>query len=119
MQSSRWYRTFAFVVMFLSLVFPILGQTTHKAVLSWVDTLNPSGTTYTILRATGLCSGTPAFSTLASGVTTTTYTDSTVTPGNFCYQVEATVGGVLSAPSNSVVGAVPAFPPTQLTVTVQ
>jgi len=59
--------------------------TTHKAVLTWQDTLNPAGTTYTVLRATGLCSGTPSFATLASGLTALTYTDTTVTPGNYCY----------------------------------
>jgi hypothetical protein len=95
------------------------AQTTHKAVLTWVDMLNPTGTTYTILRSPGLCSGTPSFVILASGVTTLTYTDTTVTPGNYCYQVEASAGGVLSAPSNAALAPVPAFAPTQLAISVQ
>ena len=99
---------------------PLLAQTTtHKVTLTWADTLNPSGTTYTVLRATGLCSGTPSFATLASGITVLTYVDSTVTPGNYCYQVEASVGGVLSGPSNSAVAPIPAFAPTAFALTVQ
>lgn len=94
--------------------------TTHSVTLKWVDTLNPTGTTtYTIMRATGTCSGTPAFSTIASGIAVLTYTDATITPGNYCYEVEASVGGVLSAPSNTALAPVPAFAPTQLAVTVQ
>ena len=99
---------------------PLFAQTTtHSVKLAWVDALNPAGTTYTVLRATGLCSGTPSFATLASGLTALTYTDSTVTPGNYCYEVEATVGGVLSGPSNSAIAPVPAFAPTGLSVNVQ
>jgi hypothetical protein len=36
-----------------------LAQTTHWAKPTWVDTLNPSGTTYSVYRAPGLCSGPP------------------------------------------------------------
>lgn len=95
------------------------GQT-HTATLSWVDTQNPTtATTYTVYRATGLCSGTPAFSKLASSVTGTTYADATVIAGNYCYQVTAVVNGVESAPSNQALAPVPAFPPQQLSVTVK
>jgi len=95
------------------------AQTTHKAVLTWVDALNPTGTTYTIYRATGLCSGSPIFSKLATGVVGLTYTDSTVTPGNYCYSVSATAGGVESAQATPVLAPVPSFAVTQLTVVVQ
>jgi hypothetical protein len=98
---------------------PAFAQTTHQATLTWTDTLNPAGTTYTVSRATGLCSGTPTFSTIASAVTVKTYVDTTVTPGNYCYEVEASFNGVLSAPSNSVLAAIPAFSPTALSVVVQ
>ena len=93
--------------------------TTHSVALKWVDTLNPAGTTYTVLRSPGLCSGTPTFTILASGLTALAYTDTTVTPGNYCYEVEASVAGVLSAPSNTALAPVPAFAPTQLAITVQ
>lgn len=82
---------------------------THKVTLTWVDASNPSGTTYSVYRSTGLCSGTPTFSKLATGVAALTYVDSTVTPGNYCYQVTATASGLESAPSNSVNPAVQPF----------
>jgi uncharacterized protein (DUF2141 family) len=93
---------------------------THKVTLTWTDALNPAGsTTYTVYRATGLCSGTPTFSKLATGVATLTFADSTVTPGNYCFAVSATVAGVESALSVSALATVPAFMPTALQVTVQ
>ena len=86
----------------------------HSVNLSWTDTANPAGTTYNVYRATGLCSGTPVFSKLATGVPIATvaapYVDSTVTPGNFCYQVTATVAGLESPASNSVNPSVLPFP---------
>lgn len=95
------------------------AQTTHKAVLTWTDTLNPTGTTYNIYRAPGLCSGTPVFAKLASGVTALTYTDSTVTTGNYCFTVTATFSGVESAQASPALAPVPAFPPSGLSVVVQ
>lgn len=92
---------------------------THSVTLKWVDTLNPTGTTYTVLRSPGLCSGTPSFTILVTGLTALAYTDTTVTPGNYCYEVEATSGGILSAPSNTALAPVPSFAPTGLAVTVQ
>lgn len=94
--------------------------TTHSVALTWADTLNPAtGTTYSVYRATGLCSGTPVFSKIASAIAVKTYTDTTVTPGNYCYAVSATVGGMESPLSSSVLAPVPAFSPTALTETVQ
>ena len=96
-----------------------LAQSTHSATLTWQDTLNPAGTTYNVYRATGLCSGTPTFAKIATGLTVKTYLDSTVTPGNYCYQVTATFNAIESAPSNSAPAAVPSFAPSALGVTVQ
>jgi hypothetical protein len=92
---------------------------THSAKLTWVDSLNPSGTTYSIYRAPGLCSGSPVFAKIATGVAVLTYTDTSVTPGNYCYQVTAVAGGVESAPSSSVLAPIPSFAPTGLQVVVQ
>src|SRR5579872_3227588 len=88
----------------------------HSATLTWTDTVNPSGTTYNVYRATGLCSGTPTFSKLATAVTPKTYQDTTVTPGSYCFAVTAVFQGVESPMSNSVVANVPTFPPAQLSV---
>lgn len=108
------------IILAVALLFavPVFAQATHSVKLTWVDTLNPTGTTYSVYRAPGLCSGTPVFAKLASGVTVLTYTDSTVTPGNYCFQVTATSGGVESAASNTVNPVVPSFPPTALTYSV-
>jgi len=106
----------ALVFVFASLTF---GQTTHKVTLTWADLLNPAGTTYSVYRATGLCSGTPVFSKIASAIAVKTYEDSTVTAGNYCYTVTATSGGMESAPSNTALANVPSFPPSGLAVVVQ
>ena len=51
-----------FVLAMLIFASAAAAQTTHKVTLTWQDTLNPAGTTYSVYRATGLCSGTPAWS---------------------------------------------------------
>lgn len=91
----------------------------HSVTLTWVDASNPTGTTYSVYRATGLCSGTPVFSKLASAITAKTYPDTTVTPGNYCYVVTANFQGAESAQSNTVSPAVQPFAPTGLSFTVQ
>jgi hypothetical protein len=95
------------------------AQAAHKVTLTWQDLLNPAGTTYSIYRATGLCSGTPAFSKIASALTAKTYDDTTVQPGNYCYVGTATLNGMESAQSNTALAPVPSFAPTGLQVTVQ
>ncbi len=97
----------------------VAAQTTHSVTLNWTDTLNPVGTTYTVYRAVGLCSGTPTFSKIASALTLKTYQDTTVTPGNYCYEVTATNNGMESTPSNTAAAPVPSFPPASLSVVVQ
>jgi hypothetical protein len=93
-----------------------LAAQTHSATLTWTDTLNPAGTTYSVYRATGLCSGSPTFSKIASAIVPKTYQDTTVTPGNYCFQATAAFNSVESAPSNSASAAVPSFAPTSLVV---
>ncbi len=90
---------------------------THSATLTWTDPSNPAGVTYSVYRATGLCSGSPTFSKIATAIAVLTYVDTTVTAGNYCYQVTATASGMESAPSNSVLATVPSFPPQTLAVT--
>src|SRR4029077_7807370 len=91
-----------YLVVLLLLSTWLLAQATHTVTLTWVDASNPVGTTYNVKRATGTCSGTPAFSTIASAVAVKTYTDSTVGVGNWCYIVTAVFSGIESQPSNSV-----------------
>ena len=95
--------------------------------LSWVDTQNPSATTYNAWRASGVCPTTAPTTTAgftqlnATAITTKTYADSAVSAGNtYCYIVTAVSVNGQSAPSNAAGGAIPAaFPPTMLTVVVQ
>ena len=113
-------RYFIKSIVLLALVIPAFAQAlTHTVTLTWIDPNNPTGTTYNVYRATGLCTGTPIFSKIASAVTVKTYTDSTVVPGNYCFQVTATFNGSESVPSNSVNPNVPAFAPSGLIFTVQ
>lgn len=109
------------VLVLFCLVLSMSAQqaATHSATLTWTDNANPAGTTYSVYRASGLCSGTPTFSKIASAVAVKTYQDTTVTPGNYCYAVTATSGGMESAQSNSVLAPVPSFAPSGLSITVQ
>jgi hypothetical protein len=107
------------LALMLASVALIAAQTSHSVTLNWTDTLNPSGTVYNVYRATGLCSGSPVFSKIASAVAAKTYQDSTVIPGNYCYEVTATANAVESAPSNTALAPVPSFVPQTLSVTVQ
>jgi hypothetical protein len=97
----------------------LVAQTTHSATLTWQDALNPAGTTYNVYRAPGLCSGSPVFAKMATGIAAKTYQDTTVVPGPYCYAVSATFNGVESAQSNTAAANVPAFAPTALGITVQ
>jgi cellulose 1,4-beta-cellobiosidase len=105
---------------------------THSAALSWtapttcVDGSACTPTGYNVYRAVVACpaSGLPAGATkIASAITTTTYTDTTITaPGSYCYYVTALNAAGESACSNTAGGtlAQPAInAPTNFTVTVQ
>jgi hypothetical protein len=106
------------LIVLLLLAFPLSAQTTHKVVITWNDTVNPSGTTYNIYKASTACTGTPTFVKLTSTpITAMTYTDSGVPAGTYCYYATAVGPGGESAQSNtgtaSVVGA-----PNAITITV-
>lgn len=105
------------LAILLLTVSALAAQTTHSVTLSWVDASNPTGTTYNVYRSTGLCSGTPVFSKLASGVTVLTYKDTSMGVGNFCYEVTATVASIEGPASNTVNPQVQPFA-VQLGVTV-
>lgn len=108
------------LLVILLITISMFGQAaTHSATLNWVDASNPTGTTYNIYRATGLCSGTPAFTKVVSALAVKTYQDTTVTPGNYCYQVTATFNGIESSPSNQAGAPIPSFAPTNLSLTIQ
>lgn len=102
-------RIAAAALFFLALTTtPALAQ--HTVVLSWTASAT-SGATYNVLRQQA-CSG--IFIQInSSAVTSTTYTDAAVAPGEtYCYEVEAVLSGVDSAPSNYAPATIPAISPT-------
>lgn len=107
------------LVVIFSLSLAYAQATNHSVTLKWADVVNPVGTTYNVYKSSGLCSGSPVFNKLATGVTTLTYTDTPVVPGNYCYQVTASLNGMESVPSNSVLAPVPPFAPSALTFAIQ
>lgn len=107
------------LALFVLLALGVLAQTTTRTVtLTWADTANPAGTTYSIYRATGLCSGTPAFAKIATGLTAKTYQDAALAPGNYCYVATASLNGIESAQSTSAGTVVTPFAPSGLSITV-
>lgn len=107
-------------LLFLFATTLLVAQTTHSATITWADALNPAaGTTYSVYRAFGLCSGSPMFSKIATALTVKTYNDATVLPGNYCYTVTATVGGMESSQGTAALAPVPSFAPSSIAVTVQ
>jgi hypothetical protein len=106
-------------LILLLLISTAMAQTTHSVTLTWTDTANPAGTTYTVKRSSGLCTGTPTFATMATAVAGKAYTDLNVGVGNWCYVVTAVLSGVESVPSNLASANVPPFAPVALTFTVK
>lgn len=89
---------------------------THSVTLTWTDPNNPTGTQYNIYRATGQCSGNPAFTKIAGPIAGLTTNDTSVTIGPYCYYVTATNGTVESAPSPTAGVTVTPFAPSSLTL---
>jgi hypothetical protein len=112
-----------FVTACLALMFfasPARAQ--HSASLSWTassDAAANSTLGYNVYRLTGACpaSGTAGFTKLNSTpVTSTTYSDTTIGPGSFCYYVTATLNGAESVPSNTASAVVLPGAPTLLKI---
>lgn len=93
----------------------------HSTVMTWVlstdDTTTACVTGANCLqnayRASGSCSATSSFTLLtatALGATATTFTDSTVTPGVWCYGVTFEINGLESAKDTVTVTLQPAPP---------
>ena len=112
------------LIMLMGMTISLFSQTTsHSATLSWVDGVNPSGTTYNVYRAGGTCVGTPTFTKITTTpLTVLTYVDTNVTSNtNYCYTVKATLNGIESSNSNLISAAIPldVYAPTKLTATVK
>lgn len=83
----------------------------HSVALAWTASTDAAANptlTYNVYRAV-TCAGT--FSKISSGVAAVTFTDTSVQPGAYCYQVTAFVNSAESVPSNqSTVVILPAAP---------
>jgi hypothetical protein len=105
--SMKLAPTLVFVALAVTAA-PARAQT-HNVALTWTASAdaaaNPS-LTYNIYRSSA-CSGTFAKLNTAP-VAATTYLDSAVLPGTYCYQATAVLAGVESVPSNQAVAVVPA-----------
>ncbi len=99
--------------LFLAVILMSFAAQAHSVVLGWTASTD-TGAGYLVFRLAGTCpTGTlTGFTQLnATAISTLTYTDSTVTPGTYCYYVEATLGGANSVPSNTATaGILPAAP---------
>ncbi len=100
-------------ILLLSLALSACAQTpaTRTVTLTWVDTVNPAGTTYTIYKSSNPTAQTPTFAVLASGVTAKSYVDAGVVPGLYRYYVKAVFNNSESVPSNSADADAKPFPP--------
>jgi len=108
-------KLFALALVFAALAF---GQA-HTVTLTWADTLNPVGTTYTVYRASGACSLTPTYVSIASAVAVKTYVDNGINPGKYCYTVTAVYNAEESVYADPALAQVKPFKPSGLTVVVQ
>lgn len=109
------------IALLLVLAVPALGQSApKKVVITWNDTLNPTGTTYNIYRAAAACSTNPTLAKINTApVTVMTYTDSPG-PGTYCYAATAVGPGGESALSNQSPATILSLPNAiVITVTVQ
>lgn len=106
-----------FILFLLSLA--LVAQTGRTVVLTWVDTQNPTATTYSVYRAPGLCSGTPVFAKISTALAVKTFSDASVAPGLYCYTVTASLNSVESAQAVPAPVTVGPFTPTSISITVQ
>ena len=103
----------------------VQSQSPHSATIgiTQADTSPATPGTATLYRASGSCptTGLPTGATVLSSkisvAGTGTYTDQTVTPGNYCFYATVTLGGQTSGSSNTFQGTVTLALPT-ITVTV-
>jgi len=109
--------------MLVFLVIPVLFCTpasaqAHSVSLAWTASTD-SAVSYNLYRLSGACpsTGTSGFSKItAAPVTATTYTDSAVAPGTYCYYATAVLNGSESIPSNLASAVVLPAAPTALSI---
>ena len=90
---------------------------THSAAVSWTASVDSStALTYTISRGTGACTPiVPPLTVLKAGVIATSYSDTTVVPGSYCYSITAVMNGMSSTPLQGT-GLIPVGAPTTIVI---
>jgi hypothetical protein len=91
----------------------------HSVSLSWTASTD-AGVGYNVYRLGGNCpTGAPTGFTKVNTacVSATTFTDSGMAPGNYCYYVTSALGGAESVPSNTVEAVILPAAPTAVQVT--
>jgi hypothetical protein len=71
------------LISLFALFSALAAEQSRTVTLAWDDLLNPTGTTYTVYRAQGACSGTPAYVSIASAIATKTHDDTGLLPGKY------------------------------------
>jgi hypothetical protein len=110
--------TLTFFAAIILISAPVHAQA-HSVSLKW----NPStddGVSYNVYRLSGACpsSGTSGFSKITgTPLAGTTYTDSTVAAGTYCYYATSVLNGAESAPSNLAAAVILPAAPAALSVT--
>ena len=108
----------AFLLIFVWFCAPAQAQS-HSVSLKW-DPSTDSGVSYNVYRLAGVCplSGTAGFSRITpTPIAGTTYTDSTVGPGTYCYYATSVLNGAESVPSNLASAVILPAAPTSLSTT--
>ena len=118
----------AALLLLFSVSMPMLAGVPHYVTLSWNDTVNPTGTTYTIYQYNGATGGAcpatapivgppPApWASIKTGNTTVSYDVNPIRVGTYCWVVTAVLNGSESVPSNMAASTVPPQTPTSVTV---
>lgn len=92
----------------------------HSVVLNWTASTD-IGIAYNMYRLNGSCpTGAPSGFTKinTASITGTTFTDSGMAPGSYCYYMTATLNGAESVPSNTAAAVILPAAPTGLQATV-
>jgi len=110
-----------FTLVFLMVLVPfcnVAHAQAHSASLTWTASTD-SGVSYNVYRLSGACpsTATSGFAKInAALVTATTYADSTVAPGTYCYYATAVLNGAESIPSNLASAVILPAAPTALSI---
>lgn len=116
------------ILLFLAWPASMQAQVIHTVTLTWTasaDAAANPGLTYNVYKLNGACPATAPTSVSGSGftklntspITTTTFTDSGLQPGAYCYFASALLNSVESIPSNTAQATIQPAPPTSFGIT--